>query len=109
MKEAGKHIDTLSPKQRQLALNYIHEKGYKLGSSKFKKVDQTYKPVQGERWAEKKPSNKGDKRLLEIIQEPGISNQYQLRDELNIIYFLDLEKSMPAWPWAFKIKNRRLF
>jgi len=105
IKEAGKHIETLSPINKQILLNYIHEKGYKLGHSDFKKVDQTYKPAINERWAEKKPKNKTSKRELEIIKEPGISNKYQLRDEMNIIYFLDLEKSMPEWPWAFKRKE----
>ena len=38
----------------------------------------------------------------EVIIEKGVSNVYQLRDEMNIIYFLDLEASMPKWPWAFK-------
>lgn len=105
-KEAGKHIETLSPIQKQIVLNYIHEKGYKLGKSVFAQVKQSYVLKENERWAKKKPKDKNSKRSLEIIQEPGISNQYQLRDELNVIYFLDLEKSMPKWPWAFKNKNR---
>ena len=101
-KEAGKHIETLTPIEKRIILNYIHKKGYKLGSSTFKKVDQSYKPDKNERWFDKKPKNKSEKREIEIIHEPGISNKYQLRDEMNIIYFLDLEKSMPEWPWVFK-------
>ena len=31
LKEAGKHIDTFSPRQKQIFLDYIHDKGYKLG------------------------------------------------------------------------------
>ena len=105
-KEAGKHIETLAPTQKQILLDYIHEKGYKLGRSEFKNVSQTHALQDDERWAEKKPKSKTDKRELEIILEPGISNKYQLRDELNIIYFLDLEKSMPEYPWAFKTKGQ---
>ena len=108
-KEAGKHINTFSPKRKEIVLNYIHEKGYKLGKSEFKRIDQSHGLKENERWAEKKLEDKTSKRLLEIIQEPGISNRYQLRDELNIIYFLDLEKTMPKWPWAFKKKSRKLF
>ena len=104
--EAGKHITTLSPVQKQILLNYIHEKGYKLGRSKFENVSQTHSLQDNERWAEKKPKSKTDKRELEIILEPGISNKYELRDRLNIIYFLDLEKSMPEYPWAFKLKGK---
>ena len=106
VKEAGKHIETLPPTEKRITLDYIHSKGYRLGKSEFKKIDQTYKLQDDERWAEKKPKRKTDKRELEIILEPGISNKYQLRDEMNIIYFLDLEKSMPEWPWAFKMKGQ---
>ena len=101
-KDAGKHIETLPPKQKQIILDYIHAKGFQLGVSVFKHVAADYSPKEGERWAEKKGLIKHGKRLLEIIEEEGISNKYQLRDELNIIYFLDLEKSMPEWPWPFK-------
>lgn len=105
-KEAGKHIETLPPTEKRIALDYIHDKGYRLGKSEFKKVNQTHKLQDNERWADKKPKSKVDKRELEIILESGISNKYQLRDEINIIYFLDLEKSMPEWPWAFKKKGQ---
>ena len=71
-------------------------------------VGRYYETVKGtlheEEGEEKKEKGKS-KRLLEIVVEPGLSNKYQLRDEMNIIYFLDLEKSMPEWPWAFKRKG----
>ncbi len=109
-KEAGKHITTLHPVEKEIFLDYIHHKGYVLGKSHFKKVPQTHELAENEKWSEKKPADKSAKREIEVIDEIGISNQYQLRDELNIIYFLDLEKSLPAWPWAFKIKgNTSLF
>lgn len=102
--DAGKHIDTLPPKQKQIILDYIHDKGYVLGKSSFQKVSQDRKLAKNERWAEKKPKDKKALRLLEIIEEDGIANRYQLRDEMNIIYFQDLEKALPQWPWAFKQK-----
>lgn len=108
-KEAGRHINTLSPKQKEIVLKYIHEKGYKLGESRFKYVSQSHELAKNERWAEKKPKNKSARRLLEIIEEPGLSNKYQLRDEINIIYFQDLEKTMLEWPWPFKQKGMKGF
>ncbi len=102
--EAGKHIDTLPPKQREVILDYVHEKGYVLGKSSFQKVSQDRKLAKNERWAEKKPKDKKDVRLIEIIEEEGIANRYALRDEMNVIYFQDLEKALPQWPWAFKQK-----
>lgn len=107
--ETGKHIDTFSPKHRDIILDYIHSKGYKLGKSRFEYYPQSHELGKKERWAEKKPKNKNALRLLEIIEEDGISNHYQLRDEMNIIYFQDLEKTIPEWPWAFKLKGLRGF
>ena len=108
-KEVGKHIDTLSPRERKVALDYIHSKGYKLGKSRFEKVPQSHQLADNERWAEKKPKDKSAKRLLEIMEEPGLCNMYQLRDEINIIYFQDLEKHLPEWPWPFKRKGAKGF
>jgi len=100
-KEAGKHITTLTPKEKEIFLSYIHSKGYQLGSSSFRKEPQTYQLKDNERWSEKKPADKAAKRQVECIEEPGICNQYHLRDEMNIIFYLDLEKSLPEWPWQF--------
>ncbi len=103
-KAAGKHINTLSPLKRQVVMDYIHSKGYQLGKSRFELKSTGYKLQDNERWAEKKIKGQTE-RMVEIIEEPGISNKYQLRDEMNIIYFLDLEKSMPKYPWAFQHKK----
>jgi len=120
-KEATKHFNTFSPKQQEVILQYFHDKGYKLGKSELKKVDENYKLKEGERWFGKQDADgqrgiHGMKdgrvtfgwskdKVVEIVIESGLSNDYKQRDELNIIYFLDLEKSMPEWPWAFKGKQ----
>ena len=109
-KESGRHLDTLSKRHKEIVLNYIAEKGYAIGKSEFKMVEQSYVLDKAyEKWAGKKPENKTAKRELEIILEPGISNKYQLRDEMNIIYFLDLEKSIQPWPWAFRKETQTKF
>jgi len=110
-KEAGRHIDTVSSMERELVLDYLHEKGYKLGKSEFKMEAQSYILQENERWAQaKKGMSKGEKRRVEILIEEGVSNKYQLRDEVNIIYFLDLEKSIEKYPRQFKInKSNTLF
>lgn len=100
--EAGKHIETFSPREREIILEYIHMKGYRLGKSSFKKMPHDYSLLENERWAEKRVKNKHN-RLVEVIEEEGVSNRYQLRYEMNIIYFQDLEQSMPEWPWSFKL------
>jgi hypothetical protein len=109
MKEAGQHFTTFPKKMQAVILNYIHNKGYVLGQSEYKKVPQTYELKENEKWFEKKPVDKSAKREVEIILEEGISNRYQLRDEMNIIYFMDLEKSMPKYPWSFQKGQNGLF
>ena len=102
--EAGKHIDTMTPMEKKILLEYIEEKGYKLGKSSYKWVPFEYELKDNERFCEKKPAKPAD-REVEVIEERGVSNVYQLRDEINILYFLDLETSMPKWPWAFKLQE----
>lgn len=100
-----RNIHTLPPKEKEVILRYINEKGFKLGKSHFEKVSQFRELADNERWAEKKPKDKGEKRLLEIIEEEGVSNRYTMRDRINIRFFQDLEKSIPEWPWAFTEKK----
>lgn len=108
LKEDGKHLNTLSTLQQKQILKYLDEKGFELGKSEFKKEKQDYILKENERWGENKPKEKSKKREVEIIVKPGVSNKYQLRDEINIIYFQDLEKMFPTYPWAIK-KMKGLF
>lgn len=108
-KEAGKHFNTMPPSEQDLVIQYLSEKGYAFGKSTFRKESQSYKLKEQERWGEKKPKDKTAPRLVEVIEEEGVSNRYQLRDEVNILYFLDLEKSLPGWPWPFTAKKRQGF
>lgn len=99
------HIDHMSPLKQKVILDYLHDKGYRVGKSRFEFRSQSTPLKEGERWFGKKPKDKTALREVEIIEEPGLCNQYALRDEMNIIFFLDLEKSMPEWPWPFKLKS----
>ena len=50
------------------------------------------------------------KQILEYIHAKGytekdIAENYQKRDEMNIIYFQDLEKNLPTWPWPYQPKQ----
>lgn len=108
-KKAGKHITTLTPRQKEIFLHYIHAQGYELGKSIFKRELQSYKLNENERWAEKTPEDKTALRDVEVIQEVGICNSYKQRDEMNIKYFLEVEKEMPDWPWKFKSTYARSF
>lgn len=104
--EAGKHIDTFPKQQKNHILDYFAKKGYLLGKSEFQFVSKNHKLKDNEKW---NGPAMGNKREIEIAVESGLCNDYKLRDELNIIYYLDLEKSMPEWPWPFKPKGVKGF
>lgn len=106
LNQKGKHFQTMSKGQQKVILDYLEFTGFKMGSSSFKKIDQDTILAPDMLWAEKKPKEKGSKRLVEIIHEDGVSTRYQLRDQLNIKYFLDLEKQIQPWPWAFIPSNK---
>jgi len=112
-KEAGKHFCTLTNREREEVTKYFNLKGFKIGKSGdtfF--VEKSYKIKKDEAKIPEALLSVNDKkemkaggfdRKVEKIIERGLCNDYKQRDELNIIYFLDLEKNMPEWPWAFKL------
>lgn len=61
---------------------YLQEKGFIVGKSEF------------------------DSEGKEIVIEKGLINDYKHRDIANIIYFQDLQKALPEWPWSFKLENK---
>lgn len=97
--DAGKHFQTFSQMQQDVIQEYFDVMGYVIGKSSFRKESEDYKPREGERW-HGKPKN--GRRVLERIVAPGLCNDYKLRDELNIHYFLKLEKAFPEWPYPFE-------
>lgn len=102
-KEAGKHFRTFAPVEQEIIQQYLTHKGYQIGRSEFRLETKNYKPKEGERWFG--PVRDDGQREVELIVEPGLANDYMQRDEINIIYFLDLEAAFPKWPWAFKLKT----
>lgn len=106
-KEAGKHLSTLSKMERGIFMEYIASRGFVLGRSEYRWEDEAYTLEEGEKWAGK--AEHGE-REVETIIEAGISNDYRIRDQINIIYFQELEKHCPEWPWPFKhVKSSKGF
>jgi hypothetical protein len=103
LQHIGKHLQNFSPYTQEYIVKYITDKKYKIGKSKIIKVEKGRKPGENERWF--------DRNLLkmEIILEEGVMNNYRLRDEMNILYYLDFEDSLPKWPWAFKTATPKRF
>ena len=124
-----KHIDTFYSTDRKVILQYFKDKGYSLGKSEFFNRPEGYELGEDESWSSRPyieyeedakgeiiKDKKGRKKIkqkhpgeVEKIIERGLCNDYKLRDEMNIIYFLDLEKSIPEWPWPYKKKSMKGF
>lgn len=76
-------LNTWKKKEQESFLQYIEEKGYKLGKSKMEKGK-------------------------EVVEEEGLCNDSNQRCELNAIYFRDLINALPEWPWPFEKRMETL-
>lgn len=125
--EEGQHYETFSLMEKQIIFDYFKDKGFEMGESQLRHEDpKIYKLKENERWygkeladAQREYVEMGmgymaihgwtEDGIVEKIIVPGLCNDYKQRDELNIIYFLDLEDHMPKWPWPFRIKKMEGF
>ncbi len=106
LKEAGRHLNTLSKAQRDYVMSYVHLNGFVLGKSKFREESATYELEEDEKWCGKE--NEDGSRVVEKRIELGVSNDYRQRDHLNILYFKELEKQLPKWPSKFKHASKSI-
>jgi len=106
-KESGQHITTFSKEERKIIQTYFKDKGFVLGKSRVLKKSEDYQLKENESWFSE-ADNTGIREVERII-EPGLCNDYRLRHELNAIYFLDFEKSILEYPWAFRLKHAKGF
>lgn len=112
-KDRGKHVDNLTAGQRKILDRYLEETGFVLGKSEFKDVPDGYELAENEKWCAvegkrvaKKTRKAKNKNRVEIVVESGLSNDYKQRVTLNFLYFKEMERSMPEWPWAWSMKHR---
>lgn len=103
--EKGKHIDTLSDFEREAVLGYIERKGFELGKSEVIRKEVGYKAVKGEAIIKKEL----DHVMIERVITKGVSNDNVMRDTINAMYYQDLGRSVPDWPWAIKFKKTGFF
>jgi len=126
VKEAGKHLINFSKREQEVILEYIKSKGFKVGESEiYDAPSKDYTLKEGEKWFGKEEADSQreiieilheyipvvgwskDKKIEKVIEE-GLCNSYWLRDQLNLIYYLDFQNSIPKWPWPFKVKSKNL-
>jgi hypothetical protein len=109
--DEGAHFDTLSTMEKDVVLKYFKENGLELGVSQFKYVPTNYILQENERWCDEEvqcinASENSTDKVIEIIIQEGLCNSHILRDCANFIYYRDLEKSFPLWPWPFVVKKK---
>jgi hypothetical protein len=110
------HFSRLSDYRKKRITRYFTSKGFKLGKSLTKNVTCDYVLKPNEKWIDKDAKERHKtkpemslfepdlvkKERVEVVLEPGLQNNGEIRDALNLIYFLDLEKYQPKWPWPWK-------
>ncbi len=103
-RQMGEHIFSFSQQKKQHIFNYISDKNIKFGKSEFKNVNNKDYKLQGnEKWFDK------DRQKVEVILESGICNDYIIRGQLNIQYFIDLQNSMKQWPQPLNLIKKNSF
>ena len=98
-----KHVNNMSPSILKITKEYTNFLGMEIGKSKFSRKPANYELKSNERWISQ-VENDGT-REIETIVTPGLCNNYRLRDQVNIMYFLGLEKQIPPWPNAKFIRK----
>lgn len=97
---SGRHLASMAPAVRERILQFIHERGFQLGSSEVVQVPTGHKLQKDQNWLDRKEG------LVEVILEEGLSNKSLLRGHFNILHFVDIEKQLPPWPNPFNHKKR---
>jgi len=99
------HFNNLPEMEQQYILEYLDSINVKYGKSEFKTVDHPYDCAENEKpWG---PPENG-KRVIEVIEEVGVSTRHEPRDMVNYQFYLDVEAEVPAWPWAWKKSSQKL-
>jgi len=96
-----RNYSALTQAERKVVLDYITVMGYTLGRSEFRTENESYELKDNERWAGKAADGI---RRVELLIEEGLSNVHTLRNEINLLYFLELERRMPKYPWKLNFK-----
>lgn len=104
---AGQHISHFPENMQKIFMDYFEDKGFPLGRSEFRSESAKYALEDNEFWSGKEQPD--GSREVEKRVEIGLCNDYMLRDELNIIYFNDLQDSMPPYPQPFIRKSSKGF
>jgi hypothetical protein len=90
------HFKNFTTIEKKYITDYCNEKGFVIGKTLTKNVPKGYVLKENESWIDRKTKMK-----IEKIVEKGLCCNGEMRDSLNLLYFLDLEKNQPKYPWRY--------
>lgn len=102
VKEKGTHYNNITPTLKKQVDKYLADLGFVMGKTEYREEPADYVLKEGERFLTKKSIVP---RKVEKVIIPGLENDYIMRDQVNILYYKQLEKCFKPYPWAFKPKN----
>lgn len=106
-KSVGKynsHYKQLGENMQKVIRKYCESKGFPIGRTLYKSVTPDYVLKENEKWTDRKIKDR-----VEKIVEPGLCCDGEMRDRLNLCYFLDLEKYQKKWPWPWQLHREEIF
>ena len=103
--EEGEHISNLSPEQQIKFREYLDFIHIPLGESVFDVVPKDIKLEKNQKWSGK--ATKDGMRKRETIVRKGAMNSWGARTRANAIFFANVEKAMPEWPWPYEVNRVR--
>jgi len=93
----GQHISMLPPLVRENVDLWLNRCEVELGESEFHTVKEGYELAENECWVGK------DKKQVETKIKIGVCNDTCVRMKANGVYYLELGRSVPQWPWAMTV------
>jgi len=100
----AEHYKNLSPMTKEWIRKYCEELGCSIGRTLYKEVSPNYILKSNEKFTDRK-----EKTRVEVIVDRGLCNDGELRDKVNLAYFLALEKFQLKWPWRWELHKDQLF
>jgi hypothetical protein len=105
------HIDAMGEHEKKLLRMYLDSINVPYGKSEMRPYKKGEVLADNERLWDRRVHTHGQSAMVEKVIEAGIVNDQRIRNQTNIIFFLNLAKEMPKYPWAFRLqhKHRKLY
>ncbi len=99
----NKHIKTVSNDLRHWIYKYINSRGFEIGKTSVHAILPDYQLKDNEKFTDRHHTH------IERVESEGVFSNGIMRDYFNIDFYMQLEDSLPEYPWAYKPTVRSLF